>query len=78
MAPILEVKNLTTCFHGKNGIVPAVNGVSLSVEPGKTLGIVGESGCGKSVTALSILKLLPSRTAQIEPGSSILLDGREL
>ena len=78
MAPILEVKNLKTCFHGKNAIVTAVDGVSLSVEPGKTLGIVGESGCGKSVTALSILKLLPSRTARMEPGSSILLDGREL
>ena len=78
MAPILEVKNLKTCFHGKDGIVAAVDGVSLSVEPGKTLGIVGESGCGKSVTALSILKLLPSKTAHIEPGSSIMLDGNEL
>ena len=56
MAPILEVNHLTTCFHGKNGIVPAVEGVSFDVEPGRTLGIVGESGCGKSVTALSILK----------------------
>ena len=78
MAPILEVNHLTTCFHGKNGIVPAVEGVSFDVEPGRTLGIVGESGCGKSVTALSILKLLPSRTARVEPGSSIRLDGREL
>lgn len=78
MAPILEVKNLKTGFHGKNGIIWAVDGVSLSVEPGKTLGIVGESGCGKSVTAMSILKLLPVRTSQIDPGSSILLDGKEL
>ena len=78
MAPILEVNHLTTCFHGKSGIVPALEGVSFDVEPGRTLGIVGESGCGKSVTALSILKLLPSRTAKVEPESSIRLDGQDI
>lgn len=78
MAPILEVKNLKICFHGKDGIVPAVEGLSLHMEPGQTLGIVGESGCGKSVTALSIMRLLSFRTAQISPESSIKLDGIEL
>lgn len=75
---VLEVKDLRVSFHSDNGIVPAVNGVSFSLENGKTLGIVGESGCGKSVTSLSILQLLNSKTAVIEPGSSIKLDGQEL
>lgn len=78
MTPILEVDNLKTYFHGKGGTVPAVDGVSFSLEAGKTLGVVGESGCGKSITALSILRLLPTRTARIEPGSSIRLRGEEL
>ncbi len=54
-----------------------MNGVSLSVDRGKTLGVVGESGCGKSVTALSIMRLIPPRMGQIERGS-IRYDGREL
>lgn len=78
MTPILEVSNLRTYFHGKDGIVPAVDGVSFSLEAGKTLGVVGESGCGKSVTALSILQLMPTAAARIEPGSSIRLRGEEL
>ena len=78
MEPILEVSNLRTYFHGKDGAVPAVDGVSFSVAAGQTLGIVGESGCGKSITALSILQLMPTRTAQIEQGSSIRLQGEEL
>ena len=78
MEPILEVSNLRTYFHGKDGTVPAVDGVSFSVAAGQTLGIVGESGCGKSITALSILQLMPTRTAQIEQGSSIRLQGEEL
>ena len=69
MAPILEVSNLRTYFHGKDGTVPAVDGVNFSLDAGKTLGVVGESGCGKSITALSVLQLLPSRSARIEPGS---------
>ena len=78
MEPILDVSNLRTYFHGKDGTVPAVDGVSFSVAAGQTLGIVGESGCGKSITALSILQLMPTRTAQIEQGSSIRLQGEEL
>ena len=76
--PILEVKNLKTSFHSKNRMVRAVNGVSFSLERGKVLGIVGESGCGKSVTSLSIMKLLPTRGTEIGKDSSILLDGEEL
>lgn len=75
---VLEVKELKVSFHTEKGIVRAVNGVSFSLEAGKTLGIVGESGCGKSVTSLSILQLLSGKTAVIEPGSSIKLDGQEL
>ncbi len=78
MVPILEVSNLRTYFHGKDGTVPAVDGVNFSLDAGKTLGVVGESGCGKSITALSVLQLLPSRSARIEPGSSIRLRGEEL
>ena len=55
---LLEVNNLHTYFTTKRGTVKAVNGVSYTVEEGKTLGVVGESGCGKSVSAMSILKLL--------------------
>lgn len=75
---VLEVKDLRVSFHTDSGVVQAVNGVSFSLENGKTLGIVGESGCGKSVTSLSILQLLSSKSAVIEPGSSIKLNGREL
>ncbi len=78
MAPVLEVSDLRTYFHGKDGVVPAVDGVSFSLEAGKILGVVGESGCGKSVTALSILQLMPTAFARIEPGSSIRLKGQEL
>ena len=56
---LLEIKNLKTHFHLQEGIVRAVDGVSLEIERGRTLGIIGESGCGKSVTAHSILRLVP-------------------
>lgn len=56
--PLLEIKELQTFFNTKRGIVKAVNGVSYSIESGRTLGLVGESGCGKSVSAMSILRLL--------------------
>ena len=56
--PFLEVKDLVTSFDTDDGIVRAVNGVSYQISPRKTLGVVGESGCGKSVTALSILGLV--------------------
>ncbi|MDQ3822048.1 MAG: ABC transporter ATP-binding protein [Actinomycetota bacterium] len=74
---LLEVDDLHTYFHTREGVVRAVDGVSFSVERGKTLGIVGESGCGKSVTALSIMGLIPKPPARIERGS-VRFDGRDL
>jgi len=73
---LLEVKDLRTVFHTSDGLVPAVDGVSFSVEKGRTLGIVGESGCGKSVTSLSVMRLIAS-PGQIEAGS-ITFGGQEL
>lgn len=75
---ILEVKDLRTYFYSEKNVIPAVDGVSFKVEKGKVLGIVGESGCGKSVTSMSILRLLPEKQAVIQPGSSICFQGREL
>jgi oligopeptide transport system ATP-binding protein len=69
---ILEVKDLTTYFHTRNGIVRAVDGVSFSVERGETLGIVGESGSGKSVSCYSLLGLIPQPPGRIESGQAIL------
>ncbi|HJU37267.1 MAG TPA: ABC transporter ATP-binding protein [Gaiellaceae bacterium] len=74
---LLEVSDLKTHFFTRDGVVRAVDGVSLAVEAGRTLGIVGESGCGKSVTALSIMRLLPTPPARIVSGS-IRFDGRDL
>lgn len=67
-APLLEIKDLVTVFHVSEGRLPAVDGVSLSIERGRTLGLVGESGCGKSVTAMSTLRLVSS-PGRIESGS---------
>ncbi len=75
--PILEVADLVTEFHTPDGVGRAVNGVSFSVHPGETLGIVGESGCGKSVTALSILGLVPSPPGRVVSGTAFL-EGRDL
>jgi peptide/nickel transport system ATP-binding protein len=61
--PLLSVRNMITSFHTHDGIVNAVNGVDFEVFPGETLGLVGESGCGKSVTAMSVLRLLNPSTA---------------
>ena len=58
MAPLLEVDGLKTHFFTRDGVVRAVDGVSFSIQPGETLALVGESGCGKSVTSLSILRLI--------------------
>ena len=77
MSAILEVRNLHTQFNTLDGVVRAVDGVSFDVARGETLGIVGESGCGKSVTALSILRLIPPETGRIAQGS-IRFDGTEL
>ena len=75
--PLLEVADLRTWFFTRDGIVRAVDGVSFHVMPGETLAIVGESGCGKSVTALSVLRLVPSPPGRIVSGS-IRLAGRDL
>jgi oligopeptide transport system ATP-binding protein len=66
---ILEVSNLLVRFHTDEGVIHAVNGVSLNVHEGETLGIVGESGCGKSVSMLSVMKLLPQPPAEITADS---------
>src|SRR5258708_24821522 len=75
--PILEVADLRTWFLARGGVVRAVDGVSFHVIPGETLAIVGESGCGKSVTALSILRLIPSPPGRIVSGM-IRFAGRDL
>jgi oligopeptide transport system ATP-binding protein len=74
-APVLEVRNLQTHFFTRNGVVSAVDDVSFSVGAGETLGIVGESGCGKSVTSLSIMRLIPSPPGKIVGGEIILRVG---
>ncbi len=74
---ILEVHDLVTTFDTDAGRLTAVDGVSFNVRRGRTLGIVGESGCGKSVTALSIMRLLPQPMGRIQ-GGRILFDGRDL
>ena len=74
---LLDVKNLKTYFFTDEGVVRAVDGVDLYIEKGETLGIVGESGCGKSVTALSIMKLIPQPPGKIVEGE-ILYNGRDL
>ena len=77
--PLLQVRNLTVGFRrdGAGPVVRAVDGVSFELHPGETLGLVGESGCGKSVTALSMLRLLPSPPSVREAGQ-VLWRGRDL
>ena len=69
MAPVLEVSGLTTVFHTRTGLVRAVQDVSFSVEAGETLAIVGESGCGKTMTALSLMRLVPMPPGEITAGT---------
>ena len=75
---LLSVRDLRTWFHTDQGIAKAVDGVSFDVMEGETLGIVGESGCGKTVTSLSVLGLLPQPPAEVMEASSILFEGEEL
>jgi len=74
--PILQVTNLKTYFHTEDGVVKAVDGVDMIVYPGEVVGLVGESGCGKSVTSLSIMRLV-SKPGKVEAGE-ILFDGSDL
>jgi oligopeptide transport system ATP-binding protein len=75
--PLLEIKDLKVRFHTSDGIVKAVNGVSYRLLPGETLGVVGESGCGKSVHARSIMRLIPIPPGKIKKGE-VFYDGRDL
>jgi len=77
LSPLLDIKDLKTQFFTREGVVHAVDGVSYSIDKGKTLGLVGESGCGKSVSAMSIMRLIPDPPGKIVAGS-ILFDGEEL
>lgn len=75
--PLLEVEDLRTEFHTEDGVVRAVDGVSFQVDSGKILGIVGESGCGKSVSAMSVMRLIPDPPGRIA-GGRVLWKGQDL
>jgi oligopeptide transport system ATP-binding protein len=75
--PLLEVNNLKTEFVTQDGIVQAVNGISFTLDEGETLGVVGESGCGKSVSVLSMMRLIPQPPGRIVDGE-VLFEGRDL
>ena len=77
ISPLLEVDDLRTYFFTRDGVVRAVDGVSFTVYPGETLAIVGESGCGKSVTSLSILRLIASPPGKVV-GGRLSFEGRDL
>jgi oligopeptide transport system ATP-binding protein len=77
MAPVLEVNGLKTQFFTQDGIVKAVNGISYELNEGETLGIVGESGCGKSVSVMSLMKLIPIPPGRIVGGEA-KFEGRDL
>jgi len=74
---LLSVKNLSTHFFTEEGVVKAVQDVSFSIKKGRTFALVGESGCGKSVTALSIMRLVPAPQGKIVSGE-IVFEGRNL
>jgi len=76
MKTVLKVEDLHTCFHTEEGLLKAVAGVSFLLRKGETLGLVGESGCGKTVTALSLMRLVPP-PGEIE-GGRVILEGRDL
>jgi ABC-type dipeptide/oligopeptide/nickel transport system ATPase component len=74
---LLEIKGLKTHFFTEEGVVRAVDGIDLRIDKGETLGVVGESGCGKTVTALSVMKLIPMPPGKIVEGQ-MLYEGRDL
>ena len=74
---LLEVRNLETVFHTNYGVVRAVDGVDLHIDEGETVGLVGESGCGKSVAALSIVRLVPDPPGRIV-GGQVIFEGTDL
>jgi len=74
---LIELKNIKTYFYIEDGVVKAVDGVDFEIYPGETLGIVGESGCGKSVTSLSIMRLIPEPPGKIVDGE-IIFNGKDL
>ena len=71
MQALLEVRHLTISFHTYRGLLEAIHDVSLTVNPGETVGIVGESGCGKSVTSQAAMKLLPAEATEYTSGKSL-------
>ncbi|RME36933.1 MAG: ABC transporter ATP-binding protein [Thermoflexia bacterium] len=75
--PLLEVRNLTVRFHTLDGVVHAVNGISYTLDQGETMGLVGESGCGKSVSVLAIMRLIPQPPGEIAAGQ-VLYNGQDL
>lgn len=77
MAHLLEVRNLVTKFYTQEGIIHALNGISYSLDKGESMAIVGESGCGKSVSALSVVRLVPTPPGLIESGQ-VLFNGQDL
>ncbi|MCX8118944.1 MAG: ABC transporter ATP-binding protein [Desulfobacterota bacterium] len=77
MEPLLEVQNLKTYFFTRKGVLKAVDGVDLSIREGETVGLVGESGCGKSMTALSLMRLVPEPMGRIVEGV-VMFEGRDL
>lgn len=76
-ASLLEVRDLRTTFYSVDGVVKAVDGISYHLEEGETMGLVGESGCGKSVSALSIMGLIPTPPGRVE-GGQVIFEGRDL
>ena len=73
---LLQIQDLRTTFYTRDGLVRAVDGVSIEIEAGESVGIVGESGCGKSMTAMSLMGLL-KKPGKVD-GGSIVFDGQEL
>ena len=76
-SPLLEIEDLSTFFHTEENLVKAVRNVNLTIHKGETLALVGESGCGKSVTALSVMRLIPTPPGRFESGR-ILFKGQDL